>query len=397
MGDEDFEIPVAPPDTDSSVKAGSKRTSNARSSRSSRASSSAAGEPRIKLCAYWTCDEDCKVGRRHCTHHNRHLDNARNQVAKQKGEEAAKAWVERCKDIEFANKQVAYMARKSIALPMFAHQPLIDFVEWEQEFGVLVQKKEAVDTEPYEEEQWIIEQVNKFGRNRQEMVNEWKQKIAGPWRRDNNGWKGALRLWLPAREYEEASTSKFAKGASHEKSKGKRTPKAGDLAAFRGHAGEAGLDLTHEFFGGGNREYSGVDDDLELEVAPAETNSNSNLPQSALSSPSKTESSELKRKATALTLDASEEEGEVDPKNAAKQKKKKPGNLASQRASLFDSLSKQLGGKVASIVAKIEDAVQAQAKEKAAPAPSTSTDTTTRSLYNQTLRQCLLLSRAWNC
>ena len=208
MGDEDFEIPVAPPDTDSSVKAGSKRTSNARSSRSSRASSSAAGEPRIKLCAYWTCDEDCKVGRRHCTHHNRHLDNARNQVAKQKGEEAAKAWVERCKDIEFANKQVAYMARKSIALPMFAHQPLIDFVEWEQEFGVLVQKKEAVDTEPYEEEQWIIEQVNKFGRNRQEMVNEWKQKIAGPWRRDNNGWKGALRLWLPAREYEEASTSK---------------------------------------------------------------------------------------------------------------------------------------------------------------------------------------------
>ena len=222
------------------------------------------------------------------------------------------------------------------------------------------------------------------------------KKIAGPWRRDNNGWKGALRLWLPAREYEEASTSKFAKGASHEKSKGKRTPKAGDLAAFRGHAGEAGLDLTHEFFGGGNREYSGVDDDLELEVAPAETNSNSNLPQSALSSPSKTESSELKRKATALTLDASEEEGEVDPKNAAKQKKKKPGNLASQRASLFDSLSKQLGGKVASIVAKIEDAVQAQAKEKAAPAPSTSTDTTTRSLYNQTLRQCLLLSRAWN-
>ncbi|CAE7630094.1 unnamed protein product [Symbiodinium necroappetens] len=366
MSDDEFQIPSAPPGEGSVRTASSKRTSNARSSR---ASSSAAGEPKIKLCAFWACDEDCKQGRRHCSHHNRHLDNARNQVAKQKGEQAAKAFVEKCKDIDFANKQVEYMAKRSIALPMFAHQPLIDFAQWEQEFG-----------------------VNKYGRNKQEMYSEWKQKVAGPWRRDNNGWKGAMRLWLPSREYEAASTSRFAKGASHEVSRGKKAPKAGDLAAFRAHAGEAGLDLTHDFFGACNREASMGDVDLELEAATG-SDINSNVQQL---SPSKPEASELKRKASALTLDASEDEGETDPKNAAKQKKKKSGNLASQRASLFDSLSKQLGGKVASIVAKIEDAVQAQAKEKAAPVPSTSTDITTRSLYNQTLQQSLLLAKAWN-
>ena len=144
MSDDEFQIPSAPPGEGSVRTASSRRTSNARSSR---ASSSAAGEPKIKLCAFWACDEDCKQGRRHCNHHNRHLDNARNQVAKQKGEQAAKAFVEKCKDIDFANKQVEYMAKRSIALPMFAHQPLIDFAQWEQEFGVLVQKSDIAETE----------------------------------------------------------------------------------------------------------------------------------------------------------------------------------------------------------------------------------------------------------
>ncbi len=178
---DDFAV-TEPPPPPAAAGASSRRTS-----KGSSVATSSDGKTRSKLCGFPACDEDCKTGRRHCSHHHRHLDNGRNQVVKAKGEEAAKAYMERCRDMEFANGQIAYMMKLSIGLPMFARAPLIDFVKWEQEFGVLVETKHGVQTQPFEEEQWIIRQVQKFGRPGEAMELEWKQKLAGPWKRDNLG------------------------------------------------------------------------------------------------------------------------------------------------------------------------------------------------------------------
>ncbi|CAE7334150.1 unnamed protein product [Symbiodinium pilosum] len=392
--EDDFGVPD---DVPAFSSAGSTRGSRSGRQGQSKASSSAGAE-KLKLCAYHDCDLDCKAGRRHCAHHHRHLDNCRNQVLKVKGPEACKKWVERCKDIEFANTQVEYMAKLSISLPMFAHNPLIDFVQWEQKFGVLVERKEAAVTKPFEETQWVIEQVNVYGRDKKEMQDEWKVKIAGPWKRDNNGYKGALRLWLPAGEYEETGTTQFAQGSSTETSKGKKAPKASEVEAFRAHAMEVGFDLSHPFFNGGGHE-SGVLEPEEIgHDQPAGSGGDDPADQRVSSTQSTPTKPTLKRKGASDKLDASEEEGEVDAKSrksTASGKKRKTSNIASQRAAMFDSLSKQLALKSTSIKTKIEEAKTAQAKEKQSPPPRNATDQTTRKLYNEALLKCLTLGKAW--
>ena len=392
--EDDFGVPD---DVPAFSSAGSTRGSRSGRQGQSKASSSAGAE-KLKLCAYHDCDLDCKAGRRHCAHHHRHLDNCRNQVLKVKGPEACKKWVERCKDIEFANTQVEYMAKLSISLPMFAHNPLIDFVQWEQKFGVLVERKEAAVTKPFEETQWVIEQVNVYGRDKKEMQDEWKFKIAGPWKRDNNGYKGALRLWLPAGEYEETGTTQFAQGSSTETSKGKKAPKASEVEAFRAHAMEVGFDLSHPFFNGGGHE-SGVLEPEEIgHDQPAGSGGDDPADQRVSPTQSTPTKPTLKRKGASDKLDASEEEGEVDAKSrksTASGKKRKTSNIASQRAAMFDSLSKQLAVKSTSIKTKVEEAKTAQAKEKQSPPPRNATDQTTRKLCNEALLKCLTLGKAW--
>ena len=139
------------------------------------------------------------------------------------------------------------MSTRSIASPMFVHQPMIDLAQWEQEFGVWVENTEAEQVEPYEETQSILGQVNKYGRDKQEMKEEWRQKLAGHLKRENGWYKGALHLWHPAKEYSEKALTHFAKGASHEASKTKKSQNATGLDAFRAHVSEARFDHGHDF------------------------------------------------------------------------------------------------------------------------------------------------------
>ena len=346
---------------------------------SSTAGSSAADKRKVKLCGFPGCDLDCKSGRRHCSHHNRHLDNSRNQVAKKYGPEGLKAFSDMCRDIEFANSQIEYMAKKSIGLAMFARAPLIDFVEWEQKFGVLIEKKEAVQTRPFEERQWVLRQVRKFGRDEKQMTEEWKRKIAGPYKRDYDGYQGAFRLWLPALEFEENSKKQFVQGSSVEKSKQKKTPQDWEMDAFRAHALEAGLDHSNPFFGG----LSSMNVDKEDAVEPG--------PEEAADAQVKQVSPTKKRKAE--TLDASEDETEV--KGSSSKKPRKSGNLSAARAACFEMASKQYVAKVAGLTARLDEAKKAVDAEAASVAPTSPTDITTRKLYKDALDSVLEVATAW--
>eukprot|EP00913_Durusdinium_trenchii_P011745 g11031.t1 len=370
---------MADPDFDFDVPATEGSSVGGASAKRSGKSQASDGKP--KICLFPGCDSDPKANRRHCGHHHRHLDNMRNQIMKEKGAESVKIWVEKCKDPDFANSQIEYMAKKCVGLAMFARAPLIDFVQWEQEFGVMVSTKSANQTQPFEEEQWILRQVNKFGRQREDMVVEWKQKLAGPWKRDYLGYKGALRLWLPAKEFEEKAETNFIKGASHEVSKQKKKPKQFETEAFRAHAKEAGFNHGHAFFGG----HVDTGDDAEEECEAMEIQK---LPEKGAS---------VKRKACAETLDASEDEEEAATGKASQKPKKarKGGNGSGARAALFDALSKQLLAKHTSLVARKEEAEKAVKTEADAPRPEAATDVTTRKLYNEALDANLRMVKAW--
>ena len=385
---DDFEVGEAPPpaisDASSVVGRGKRRTSNA--SCASSASAASVGERGAKFCQYPSCDNECKGGRRHCAHHNRHLDNSRTQVSKKLGPEGLRNFSEKCKDIQFANKQITYMAEKSVGLSMFARAPLIDWTLWQQEFGKLIETKEASQTRPFEEEQWIIRQVTKFGRKRELMEQEWKQKLAGPWKRDHKGYEGALRLWLPAMEYEEKSASQFVKGAALEASKVKKNPKAFEQEAFRQHALEANLNHGHSFFGGvGGADGDGLEDEDE---AVTDAAGSSECPADLKGVPSK-------RKSIAAALDASEDEDEVAASSKNAKKPRKATNLSSARAALYDQVSKQFIAKAGVIDGRLKDARKAVHDEAAAPRPVSQTDLMTRNLYVAALKASINVVSAW--
>ena len=215
------------------------------------------------------------------------------------------------------------------------------------------------------------------------MRSEWLQKLAGPYRRDNDGFKGALRLWLPAKEYEQRNTTEFIRGGAKETSKPKKNPKQFEREAFRVHAKEADFTFGHSFFGGGG----GAMEDSVEESQPVEQEA-----AAFRGAPSPEQLTPTKRKAS-LHLEDSEDEDE-----AASNKSKKPRkatNLSSARASLFDQVSKQMTAKITSIQARVQDAKKAQTDEAAATKPSNSTDVTTRKLYNDALEACLRLVQGW--
>ncbi|CAE7038483.1 Tnr [Symbiodinium sp. CCMP2456] len=274
------------------------------------------------------------------------------------------------------------MAERSVGLSMFARAPLIDWVQWEQQFGVLIETKSASQTRPFEERQWVLRQVNKFGRDEKEAGNMWKMKLAGPWKRDYDGYKGQIRLWLPAVEYEEKSQSQFMKGMSKEQSKGKKAPKEFELEAFRAHSLEAGFDHGHSFFGGAR---VSTDEDEQENTEPVSNSAPStNVPQI----------SPTKRKAEAATLDASEDETE----NAAEKTSKKPrkaANVSTARAAFFQQVSRAFQMKIASVQTRITEATKALKDEKDGLQPTTPTDTTTRQLYKDALLAAKEVVDAW--
>ena len=389
---DDFDVSNAestppPPVSESSGGRGKRRTSTGSNASCASSTGTSVGERGAKFCQYPTCDSEAKSGRRHCAHHNRHLDNSRTQASKKFGAEGLRNFSGKCKDIAFANKQITYMAEQSVGLSMFARAPLIDWTLWQQEFGTLVETKDATQTRPFEEEQWIIKQVTKFGRNREQMVQEWKQKLAGPWRRDNKGYEGSLRLWLPALEYEEKASAQFVKGGALEASKAKKNPKAFEQEAFRPHALEANLTHGHSFFSGvGGADGDGLDDEVE---PVSEAAGSSDCPAAD------PKAGPNKRKAIAVALDASEDEDERAAISKSAKKPRKAGNLSSARAALYDQVSKQFIAKAGVMEGRLKDAKKAMDDEAAAPRPVSQTDIMTRNLYVAALKATINVVSAW--
>ena len=101
---------------------------------------------------------------------------------------------------------------------------------------------------PFEEKEYILRHMHKFGRTREKAQQAWSQRLRGGWDRDNLGEDGALRLWLPKKEQIVEHEETFQEGAATEGSKTFTNPSGSDLDGLRMHAHECGLSRGHEFF-----------------------------------------------------------------------------------------------------------------------------------------------------
>ena len=81
--------------------------------------------------------------------------------------------VSACRGDDFACAQIGFMENMCPANARFKRKGLINFLEWEQEFGQVISDTYTERCEPYEEEQLIRRQVANYGRDREELEQQW--------------------------------------------------------------------------------------------------------------------------------------------------------------------------------------------------------------------------------
>lgn len=236
MADEDFDFDVA--ESVGPTPSPAKSQSGRKAGGSSAGSSMGGGQSVDRFCIFGDCDDVQKKGSRFCHHHTCHFANMRAQVAVKHGVEGAKTWTEQCKNDEFAISQVQYMSKQCIASSAFKRKPLIAWAEWQEMFGIELSKTETSQTAPFEEQEWILRQVGKYGRDKAHMESEWKQHVASSWKRDNNGFKGAIRLWLPKKQFIDNSKKTFITSGTQERSSALKNPNDIDRDALRRQSSE---------------------------------------------------------------------------------------------------------------------------------------------------------------
>jgi hypothetical protein len=109
-----------------------------------------------------------------------------------------------------ASEEILKSAAANAAIPDAKRQALINWTEFNKSYGEKLEQGDHTLGAPYEKEQWILRQVNKLGRKRETAETLGPRSV----QRDNLGFAGGVRLWLPKAEYSEKVHSKFTQGAA---------------------------------------------------------------------------------------------------------------------------------------------------------------------------------------
>ena len=155
-------------------------------------------------------------------------------------------------------------------------------MEWQEKYGRETNQKAGGRIAPFEKEQWLRREVSKFGRDRSTAEEDWARHEGSHCKRDRQGHRGALRLWLPKNEYNDHESNTLIRGEAVEGSDRRRKPTASDIDAYRRHAWDAsvGRGFGNEFFSGTSTQASrsvadaaeddGKDDGITLDGASAQ-------------------------------------------------------------------------------------------------------------------------------
>eukprot|EP00969_Alexandrium_andersonii_P120945 5346402-Alexandrium_andersonii.AAC.1 len=98
--------------------------------------------------------------------------------------------------------------------------------------------------------------MNKFGRKRPAAEDMWNDYAKQPgWVREDKGYKGQVRMWLPKKDFKELAKETYIDGGVTESSDRKKKPNAAEVDALRRHAHEMfhdpqGVTFNNEFFQG---------------------------------------------------------------------------------------------------------------------------------------------------
>ena len=221
-------------------------------------------------------------------------------------------------------------------------------VEWEEAVGTEAATLENNGTKPFEKQQWVLRQQNKFGRSEEEALSAWARYEASPMVvRDNLGWKGCLRLWLEHGESRMNQKKKFVSGQAVEGSDRKKKPKLSDRDAFRMHALEGEASFGHEFFQGrstleeaGQEEESATEDGEPMPAASAGSTLRSRM--EAGHAGDKVDDAARASLSAALKLEPVEQDSDSDAAGKSRSRKPCVTNIIASRTSWFTKSRREL-------------------------------------------------------
>lgn len=155
-----------------------------------------------------------------------------------------------CFPQETAIAEVAQFAREHAATGKCRRNKVVNWAAFNQRHGVELSKANVETEMPFEERQWIIRQVGKFGRTEAEASAAWKVLAASDVERDHGGYKGQVRLWLPKGPMRVKERRTYANAECLEGSDTFKKPTAADIDALRLHCWDRDLSHGSEFFAG---------------------------------------------------------------------------------------------------------------------------------------------------
>ena len=158
----------------------------------------------VTRCICPNCPFPKYQGSRFCSlgDHKKAWDNMVYQRRTRKNitEEERKAFDEAMKDDGFAGKSVERFALDSP--PEMKKKGLVDFTQFIRVIGQRVAQRDAAGDVPMTEKAFYKHCENVLGLSDQEAADYWREYEDDPRiERDQKGFRGSLRLWLPMQEY----------------------------------------------------------------------------------------------------------------------------------------------------------------------------------------------------
>lgn len=236
-----------------------------------RAAAGSRGRASTGVCLIPSCGEPKKGGAKFCLQHNSFVDVMRYQAKTQGKDQLAKLNTVLADDIRAIDEVESYAAKVALT-PDCRRKPLINWVEFNERYIQSLSKGSYTTMPPYERMEWILEQVRRFGRDQEEMKQEWRAHEANELvRRDWNGYKGQVRLWLQSAEYEKKGVTQMIEGSTTQGGDRRKNPKEATVDALKMHChdmfgGSHGIGFNAAFFRGESSSSKAAGQDVQEEA-----------------------------------------------------------------------------------------------------------------------------------
>ena len=247
MEEHDFGAPAQP-------AAAAKAKAKAKAKASGEKKSGGGGGSRPAKLPCLCCPELRHANTRFCKTHKRGFDSMAYQAKKSPVEGAEEAFQKAMQDDFTAKSEVLKFCELNPPDQRYARKQFIDWAQFKQTHGQRTEVTDRSKCKPMWEGEFLLWAKNVKALPQAEAEHWWKEYLNNPRiERDNDGYKGRQRLWIPAGESKLTDKSKFSESVAEQGNKSLKEPSAEDVQMLKDHVLRQQQSIADPFFTSQNR------------------------------------------------------------------------------------------------------------------------------------------------